>query len=179
MRNLLVFGIVALELSFGGLGQASLHAATLEVSFPEVNGDSYTSGFPLPPVVVATDSFVVPAANSVLSASFSGVFGSTSQYRGSTAQFDLLLNGIKFGSTFDVTPTPYTNVVPFDFNVSNPFILSSVDGQSATLSVVQESDHSIVLSTTTLAMVTASVPTWASAASGNWSNCGQLDRRSA
>ncbi len=150
------------------LGQAIIHAATLAVSFPEVNGSSYTSGFPLPPVVVATDSFAVPAGQSVLSASFSGVFG----YTGSTAQFDLLLNGVEFGSTFDVTPTPYTNVVPFDFNISNPFILSSLDGQSATLSVVQESIYRMYLSTTTLSMVTATVPTWAAAVSGSWSNVG-------
>lgn len=168
MRNLLVFGFVALGLLFSGLGQATIHAATLAVSFPEVNGTSHTSGFPFPPVVVATDSFVVPAGQSVLSASFSGVFG----YVGSTAQFDLLLNGVEFGSTFDVTPTPYTNVVPFDFNISNPFILSSLDGQSATLSVVQESVYSMYLSTTTLTMVTATVPTWAAAASGSWSNAG-------
>ena len=152
--------------------QALLHAATLAVSFPEVNGNSYSSGFPLPPVVVATDSLVVPAGQSVLSASFSGVFGSTSQWNGSTAQLDLLLNGIEFGSTFDVTPTPYTNAVPFDFNISNPFILSSLDGQSATLSVVQESIYQIRLSTTTLSMVTATVPTWAAAVSGSWSNAG-------
>ena len=172
MRNPVVFGLVAFELLFSGLGQAITHAATLAVSFPEVNGNSHTSGFPLPPVVVATDSFVVPAGQSVLSASFSGVFGSTSQYVGSTAQFDLLLNGVEFGSTFDVTPTPYTNVVPFDFNISSPFILSSLDGQSATLSVVQESIYRMYLSTTTLSMVTATVPTWAAAVSGSWSNAG-------
>ncbi len=120
----------------------------------------------------APDSFIVPAGTSVLSASFSGVFGSTSQYEGSTAHFNLFLNGIEFGGTNDVTPDPYINVVPFDFNISNPFILSSLSGQSATLSVVQESDYTIRLSTTTLTTVTANVPTWAAAVSGSWSNAG-------
>ena len=71
-----------------------------------------------------------------------------------------------------MTPTPYTNVVPFDFNITNPFILSSLDGQSATLSVVQESVYTMYLSTTTLTMATATVPTWAAAVTGSWSNAG-------
>ena len=175
MRNLLVFGFVALGLLFSGLGQATIHAATLAVSFPEVNGTSHTSGFPFPPVVVATDSFVVPAGQSVLSASFSGVFG----YVGSTAQFDLLLNGVEFGSTFDVTPTPYTNVVPFDFNISNPFILSSLDGQSATLSVVQESVYSMSFEHYDFDDGDRDGSHLGCGRERQLEQCGQLDRRSA
>lgn len=62
------------------------------------------------------------------------------------------------GSTYDVSPDPYNNVVPFNFAIGASSVLSSLNAGTATLSVVQESQYVIRLSQTTLTMTTAAVP---------------------
>ncbi len=147
--------LAALALLVCGVGQSTVCAALVE-NFPEYNGAYYTAGFPIAAVTVATDTFTVPAGQQVISADLAGIFGSTSQFYGSTAEFDLLLNGVQVGSTYDVTPDPFHNVVPFDFTIPSG-VLSSLDGGTAELSVVQESEYVIRLSSTTLTMQTSSI----------------------
>ncbi len=150
--------MVALALLLGGIGQATVCADMITASFPEFNGATYDYGttFPLSAVTVATETFTVPPGQQVSSAALTGIFGSTSTYYGSTAEFDLLLNGVQVGSTYDVTPDPYNNVVPFDFTIADLGLLSSLNGGTATLSVVQESPYNIRLSATELTMQTSS-----------------------
>ena len=118
--------------------------ADILATFPEVNSASFS--FPGPNIVVGTDTF---APGTYTAATLSGIFGSTSDYYGSSAEFDLYINGIDVGSTYDVSPDPYNNVVPFSFSLSGAAV-ASLDGGSATLSVVQDTSYEIRLSGTTL-----------------------------
>jgi hypothetical protein len=126
-------------------------AATVTVSFPEVNGPVVASGFPLPPVDVDTQAFVLPSGAVIVSATLEGVFGATSGFIGSTAYHTLYIDGNDFGSTADVTPDPYFSVVPFSFTEAN--VAGSLDhllDGLATLSYVQESEFVVRLSETLL-----------------------------
>jgi len=151
------WGFVALALLLGA-GQARLEAGTIVVNFPEFNGPDEFTGFPLPPMPVATKTYSV-AGQSIISETFAGTFGSTSIFTGSTAEFNLLLNGIQVGSTLNVTPDPFSNVVPFSFTSTNAALLASLQTGSAALSVVQLGAQNIRLSTTTLSMTTTPVTT--------------------
>ena len=144
--NCFVFSFAILAGLLATTQQAKADLST--VTFPEVNGAFYTSGFPIAAVNVQTDLLSLPAGAVISSATLSGIFGQTSQFVGSTAEFDLLINGTQVGSTYDVTPDPFNNVVPFSFSVA-PALLS---GGSATLSYVQESEYTVRLSETTLAI---------------------------
>ena len=126
--------------------------ADVVATFPEVNYSSGTS-YPSPMFVVGTDVF---GPVSAVSATLSGVFGSTSSYYGSSAEFELYINNILVGSTYDVSPDPYYNVVAFNFALSAAAV-SSLNSGSATFGVVQQTNYVIRLSDTTLTIQT-SVP---------------------
>jgi hypothetical protein len=128
--------------------------ASVIATFPEVNYSSQTS-YPAPIFYVGTETF---GSLTATSATLSGIFGSTSQLYGSTAHFELYINDFLVGSTYDVYPDPYSNVVAFSFALSAA-ALNSLNAGSATLGVVQTSDYVIRLSETTLRIETsASVP---------------------
>jgi hypothetical protein len=140
--------VAALGLMVGAVGQAE---ASITLQYPEVNGPTMTSGFPGPQTEIATRVFTIPVGQVITSATLSGVFGQTSQFVGSTAEFNLLINNQQVGSTHDVTPDPFNNVVPFSFSIS-PTLLS---GGSADLSYIQTSVFNVRLSQTTLTINTA------------------------
>lgn len=125
---------------------ATARADLIVLTFPEVNGPENTSGFPLPAVDVGTELFSLPSGAVITSATLSGTFGETSTYYGSTAHHELLINGVSVGSTYDVSPDPYGNVVPFSFSVPTALLT----GGSATLSYVQLSQYNVRLSETEL-----------------------------
>jgi hypothetical protein len=127
----------------------AVHADVSE-TFPEVNGPYDPTGpFPGPSTDIGTDAFTIPLGDTVTGATLSGIFGSTSQFYGSTAEFDLYANGNFVTSTYDFSPDPYNNVVSFDVPLTGA-ALSSLDSGSVTLSYVQESDYNVRLSSTTL-----------------------------
>jgi hypothetical protein len=146
-------GPLAAVLAVAGLlaPAPTVKADVIVTTFPEVNGPTMTSGFPGPNTVIATDTFTIPAGQSIVSATIAGIFGQTSQFVGSTAEFNLLVNDVQVGSTHDVTPDPFNNVVPFSFSVP-PSLLG---GGSATLSYIQTSEFNVRLSPTTLTITTA------------------------
>jgi hypothetical protein len=136
---------------------ASLAArADIILTFPEVNGPEETSGFPLPLTPIATDTYTIPAGQTITGATISGVFGETSTYYGSTAEFDLYANADEVISTYDVSPDPYNNVVPFSVSWSD---LASLDTGSITLGYVQETDYDVRLSAVTIDISTAPTAT--------------------
>ena len=124
-------------------------------TFPEVNGPEMDSGFPGPMTTIGTVNYVIPAGDVVTGATLSGIFGQTSTYYGSTAEFDLYANGTEVISTYDVTPDPYNNVVPFTVDCND---IASLDSGTVTLSYVQESQYDVRLSEVTLDIWTSSVP---------------------
>ena len=69
-------------------GQALADVITL--TFPLVSGAGHTTGFPLPPVTVGTQTFTIPAGQHIVSATASGILGNT----GSTAAVDVDLDGV-------------------------------------------------------------------------------------
>jgi hypothetical protein len=91
----------------------------------------------------------------ITGATLSGVFGSTSQYYGSTAEFDLYANADEVTSTYDWSPDPYNNVVPFSVPWND---LASLNTDSVTLSYVQDSQYTVRLSQVTLDITLAPVP---------------------
>ncbi len=125
--------------------------ADVIATFPEVNHEG-SSPYPSPVLVVGTEVYGPIVASS---ATLSGVFGMTSIYYGSTANFELYINDFLVGSTYDVSPDPYFNVVPFSFALSGA-ALNSLNSGSATLSLVQTTDVVIRLSETELKIQTAS-----------------------
>lgn len=108
MRILFVISLASVGLIFSGVRQANTYANTLPVGFPEYNGNNYTSGFPLPAVAVATESFTIPAHQHVVSANISGIFGETSEWDNSTAEFDLLWTEPRWAALTMYLPIPTT-----------------------------------------------------------------------
>ena len=140
-------------LALAGLCQVA-HANVITVTFPEINGAYYTSGFPLPAVNWDTELYSITAGQSIVGASISGIWGSTSQFYGSTAETELYVNGLLVSDTTTLSPDPYLNVVPFSFTYT-PGDLATLASGSATLSYIQTSQYQVRLSQTTLTIETA------------------------
>lgn len=143
-------------LALAGLCEMA-HADIITLTFPEINGNYYVSGFPLPEVDWSTLSLSIPAGQSIVGASISGTWGSTSQIYGSTAEAQLFVNELLVSDTRTLSPDPYNNVVPFSFTYT-PGELTTLAGGSATLSYIQTSEFIVRLSQTTLTIDTAPVP---------------------
>lgn len=154
MRKFVAFLVAFAVLGILAGSAQTARADLLVVTFPEANGDEYTSGFPLPAVDVSTELFSLPSGAVITSATLSGIFGETSIYSGSTAHHALYINGSLVGSTYDVSPDPYYDVVPFSFSVPTALLT----GGSATLSYVQLSEYIVRLSETELAIEYSVVP---------------------
>jgi len=104
-------------LILAGLCQMA-QANVLTVNFPEVNGGLFSSGFPIASVNWDTELFTVPGGQSIVGASISGTWGSTSQFVGSTAETELYVNGLLVSDTTTLSPDPFNNVVPFSYTYS-------------------------------------------------------------
>ena len=131
--------------------------ANVFVSFPEVN----FAGSPFPDTVTwSTQTFVVPVGQAISGASFSGTWGSTSQFFGSTAPTELFLDGLNVSNMFNTS-----SVSSFNFVFTVPQ-LSVLSDDSVTLSFTQLGPNVVRLSGTTLTIntVASAVPepsTWA------------------
>lgn len=130
--------------------------ADLTLTFPEIDGATYTTGFPLPEVNWSTLSLSIPADQIIVGASISGIWGSTSDYYGNTAEAQLFVNGLLVSDTTTLSPDPYYNVVPFTYTYT-PSEFATLDGGSATLSYIQTSQYTVRLSQTTLTIETETV----------------------
>lgn len=127
------------------------HAATVSVTFPEVDGPLFSTGFPLPPAAVSTELFSLPPGAAISSATLEGTFGATSTFVGSTAHHALLIDGVVFGGTGIVVPDPFSSVVPFSFTLPNVAgVLDGLLDGDATLSYIQTSPFRVRFSETTL-----------------------------
>ncbi len=139
------------------LAAAVAAQADITETFPEVNGPyvDYSYTFPQPMTTIGTVNYSIPAGETILGATLSGIFGDTSDFYGSSAEFDLYANGTEVISTYDVSPDPYYNVVPFTASYND---IASLETGSVTLSYVQESPYDVRLSEVTLDIQTSSVP---------------------
>jgi PEP-CTERM motif len=154
------FRSVAFLISAVALSACVLSAsanANVVVSLPEVNFAA--SSFP-DSVLWDVATFVVPAGQQIVGASFSGTWGSTSQFFGSTAPAELFLNGINVSNMFNTN-----SVQSFTFNFTSADLAVLAD-DSVNLSFLQTGPSTVRLSATTLTIdtITTSVPepsTWA------------------
>jgi hypothetical protein len=130
--------------------------ANVVVSFPEVNYVAPTYGNT---TTWATESYVIPVGQVITGASFSGTWGLTSIYNGTTASTELFLDGIDVSNNFSESQ--------YSFNFTfTPSELSLFNSGSATLSFIQEGAYEVRLSSTTLTIdtIASAVPepsTWA------------------
>lgn len=143
-------------LALAGLCETA-HADVFILTFPEINGTIHTSGFPLPLVDWSTRAYSIPAGQTIVDASISGTWGSTSQFYGNTAEAQLFVNGLLVSDTATLSPDPANNVVPFTFNYTTAE-LATLTGSSATLSYIQTSQSIVRLSGTTLTIETTPEP---------------------
>ena len=149
MKNIKTLSAVAIAFLAAG---TQLNASLITITFPEVNGLQYDTGFPIPAVDVQTETFSIPFGESVVSATFSGTFGETSQFSGSSARAQLLLDNVVAVDTDNLNPDVYSNIVSFSVPVSN---LADLNDGSVTLSYIQTSPYVVRLSGTTLEIMTA------------------------
>jgi len=127
-------------------------ASVTSVTYDEVNFETDGGFYPKPEVVIGTESWVVPVGEYIVSATLSGIWGSTSLLVDSTAHAQLFFDGMLVSDTMTLTPDPYWNVVPWSYTFSD--FSSLVDG-SGKLSFVMTSQTWVRLSETTLAITTA------------------------
>jgi hypothetical protein len=102
-------------------------------------------------VNVSTQVFVIPAGETIVAATFSGTFGLTSVFNGSSAHANLLLDGNVILDSNTLSPSVFTNVVPFSVSLGATSFLNDA---SVTLSYVQTTQTNVRLSATTLQITT-------------------------
>jgi len=130
-------------------GQALADVITL--TFPLVSGAGHTTGFPLPPVTVGTQTFTIPAGQHIVSATASGILGNT----GSTAAVDVDLDGVMVAQCPDNTAPCWTGdngPVPWSYTYTD---LSTLLDGSVTMTYTQTTETSVQLSATTLTIITS------------------------
>lgn len=143
------FGLSALMLA--GL-TGSVARADIVVTFPEVNLQD--PPYPSSLVDWSNQGFTLDPSLEIVSATFSGVFGDTSQFNGSSAGAQLFING---NEVEDIGNAAYYSDVGFSVSL-DPTALASLEGGEADLGVIQEGPNVVRLSSTTLDIKTASVP---------------------
>lgn len=154
-----VLDVVRLGVGFVTALAAGLAAATtIIVTFPEFNGAPHedTETFPLPPVIVASETFSIPAGEQVASAVISGSWGNSTR-PGSTAGVTVLLDGFKVAQCDKPDPNCYVpgpDLRPWTHTFTNGELLRLGDG-TALLTAVQTSDFQVRLGASTLVIDTA------------------------
>ncbi len=134
---------------------ALLSAVTIISSLPDFNGPSRGSGFPASPDTVGTFTFVIPAGQTIASASLSGTWG-TAANSTSTAGFDMYLAGTLIGGCPPndagcwQSGAPYR---PFSFSVPSS-VFVALSGGSGELTAIQTNQTTIRLGTPTLTIET-------------------------
>jgi hypothetical protein len=156
-------------------------AASLTVSLPDFDGPWVDSGFPFDHGVVGTFNFALPAGSTIMSATFSGTYG-TAQQSQSTAGFDVSIEGVTLTVCVPDDPgcwevgAPFR---PFSFALGPAAYPGLLDG-IADLRVIQTNGVVVRLGTPTLEIVYAPIPepgTWALMALGAVGLAGWMRRR--
>jgi hypothetical protein len=134
-------------------------AATIVVTFPELNGAAIDSPFPQPPVTVGAQALSIPAGDRIVSARISGFWG-TSAKPDSTAGVSVLLDGVEVARCEKPDPGCWlgdSGQRPWQhtFTASE---LPALNGGTATLTAVQTSDEFVRLGVSTLVIDTAPIP---------------------
>jgi hypothetical protein len=139
------------------LAAGSIAAASLVVTFPEVNGPANASGpFPAPPLTIGPRTFTIPGGDRVVSATISGSWGSSLDPN-STSGVTVLLDGFTVATCVKPDPNCWTGQVgprAWTHVLTDSEKLQLNDGQ-ATLTAVQTSDLAIRMGVTTLLIETA------------------------
>jgi hypothetical protein len=113
-------------------------ASTITVTLPEFDGSYYNDvDYPLAAVEVGTFNYLLPAGEDIVSATLEGTWGNSNS--GSTAHNKLYLDGVQVANTYDASPNPYYNTVPWSYSFSD---FSLLEDGSATLEAVQWSEYS-------------------------------------
>jgi hypothetical protein len=134
-------------------------AATIVVTFPELNGASFLDSFPQPPVTVGSQTFSIPAGDRIVSARISGFWGTIAK-ADSTAGVTVFLDSVEVARCEKPDPGCWlgdSGQRPWQHTFTATELPALNDG-TATLTAVQTSDEFIRLGVSTLVIDTAPIP---------------------
>jgi hypothetical protein len=159
MRKLaLVTGMVAV---IAAVAAGPLAAATLVVSFPELQNPPSSEAVPLPqdPRTVGTVSYAIPPGEMVVAASVTGHWGSSRVPEG-TAAVDVLVDGVVVATCKENEIGCYDKAAgqPSWTYSFKPAELNVLNDGAATMTAVQQSQYTLQLGASTLTVVTGPVP---------------------
>lgn len=132
-----------------------LSSAATITSLPDFNGPSNSSGFPVDLGVIGTFNYVLPVGEVVVSASFSGTYG-TQLVSLSTAGFDVEIGGETLTVCVDGAANCWVGAAPlrpFSFGLS-PATFAALATGSVDLRVIQTGGTFVRLGTPTLTIDT-------------------------
>ena len=147
------------------LAPATASAATIVVSLGDFDGDLYEEGFPIDLGTIGTFEYSIDPGAVITSAFIGGTFG-TDIAPGSTASFDVVVDGLQLTACPEFSPTCWEGgdpFRPFDIELPGSSYGDLLDG-SVDLGIIQTTGFIVRYGTPTLTINYEAVPeasTWA------------------